>query len=217
MHQIYKATEEYIELLKENLIKNKKLIDSDKKEEIDSEINKFTDKIEEYIMRKIYKYVFPEELLQEDRNFYNKTKELSWIVPEQFEIKKLYINQLRFALSNFRKLDEAKSVFEKIRCIENAFTNINNSIKFSTGKKVTPGQEEVTPILHFTIIKAQPQRFISQLNYIKCFRDLSKGGKSAFMVTQLESAVAFIMNLDHTKLKMTKEEFDKNVKEAKNK
>jgi hypothetical protein len=71
--------------------------------------------------------------------------------------------------------------------------------------------------LHFTIIKAQPQRFISQLNYIKCFRDLSKGGKSAFMVTQLESAVAFIMNLDHTKLKMTKEEFDKNVKEAKNK
>ena len=217
LHQIYKATEEYIELLKENLIKNKKLIDSDKKEEIDNEINKFTDKIEEYIMRKIYKYVFPEELLQEDRNFYNKTKELSWIVPEQFEIKKLYINQLRFALSNFRKLDEAKSVFEKIRCIENAFTNINNSIKFSTGKNVTPGQEEVTPILHFTIIKAQPQRFISQLNYIKCFRDLSKGGKSAFMVTQLESAVAFIMNLDHTKLKMTKEEFDKNVKEAKNK
>ena len=65
--------------------------------------------------------------------------------------------------------------------------------------------------MHFTIIKAQPQRFISQLNYIKCFRDLSKGGKIAFLVTQLESAVAFIMSLDHTKLKMTKEEFDKNV------
>ena len=216
VHQIYKATEEYIELLKESIIKNKKLIEKGSKEEMDNELNKFTEKIEEYIMRKIYKYVFPENLLEQDKKFYNKTKELSWITPELFLIKKLYINQLRFALSNIRKLDEAKSVFEKIRCIENAFTNINNSIKFSTGKNVTPGQEEVTPILHFTIIKAQPQRFISQLNYIKCFRDLSKGGKSAFMVTQLESAVAFIMNLDHNNLKMTKEEFDKNVKEASN-
>ena len=80
-----------------------------------------------------------------------------------------------------------------------------------TGKNVEPGAEEVTPVLHYTIIKAQPQRFISQLNYIKCFRDLNKGGKIAFLVTQLESAVAFILSLDYTKLKMTKEEYDKNV------
>ena len=45
--------------------------------------------------------------------------------------------------------------------------------------------------------------------------DLSKGGQNAFMVTQLESAVTFIMNLDHTKLKMSKEEFDKNVNSCK--
>ena len=118
-------------------------------------------------------------------------------------------------LTNIKKMDEAKSVFEKIRCVANAFSNINNSIKFSTGKNVNAGQEELTPILHYTIIKAQPQRFISQLNYIKCFMDLSKGGQNAFMVTQLESAVTFIMNLDHTKLKMSKEEFDKNVNSCK--
>ena len=216
-HQIYKAMEEYIAILKENIIKSNKLKDCKTKEEMDKEIINFTNKIEEYIMRKIYKSVYRDDYyLAEDTNFYNKTKELSWIVPEQLDIKKLYVNQLRFALSNIRKMDEAKSVYEKIRCIENAFTNISNSIKFSTGK-ATPGQEEVTPILHYTIIKAQPQRFISQLNYIKCFRDLSKGGKSAFMVTQLQSSVTFIMNLDHTKLKITKEEFDKNVNEAKTK
>ena len=211
VHQVYKALEEYIELLKMNIIRNKKFIESDKKEEIENEVNKFMEKIEEYILSKIYKFVFPEDSLKEDISFYNKTKELSWVIPEQLDIKKLYINQLRFALNNIRKLDEAKSVYEKIRCIENAFDNISNSIKFSTGKNIEPGAEEVTPVLHFTIIKAQPQRFISQLNYIKCFRDLSKGGKIAFLVTQLESAVAFIMSLDHTKLKMTKEEFDKNV------
>ena len=214
-HQIYKANEEYIELLKENILKNKKLIEYTTESEKENELMKFTEKIEEYIMRKIYKYVYPENSLDEDRAFYIKTKELNWIVPEQFEIKKLYINQLRFALTNIKKMDEAKSVFEKIRCVANAFSNINNSIKFSTGKNVNAGQEELTPILHYTIIKAQPQRFISQLNYIKCFMDLSKGGQNAFMVTQLESAVTFIMNLDHTKLKMSKEEFDKNVNSCK--
>ena len=218
-HQIYKAIDEYIELLKENIIKNDKLINikNKTKEEIDNELMNFTDKIEEYIMRKMYKYVYREDALDLDKIFHKKTKELNWIVPEQFDIKKLYINQLRFAIANIRKMEQAKSVFEKIKCIENAFTNINNSIKFSTGKNSTPGQEEVTPILHFTIIKAQPMRFISQLNYIKCFRDLSKGGKTAFMVTQLDGAATFILNIDYTNLKMSKEDFDKNVKEAKRK
>ena len=214
-HQIYKANEEYIELLKVNILKNKKLIEYTTEAEKENELIKFTEKIEGYIMRKIYQYVYPENPLDKDRIFYKKTKELNWIVPEQFEIKKLYINQLRFALTNIKKMDEAKSVFEKIRCVANAFSNINNCIKFSTGKNVNAGQEELTPILHYTIIKAQPQRFISQLNYIKCFMDLSKGGQNAFMVTQLESAVTFILNLDYTKLKMSKEEFDKNVKESK--
>ena len=222
-HEIYKAIEEYLEILKESIIKtnnneNNKLIDTTMaKEDQDKEMNIFIDKIEEYIMRKIYKYVYTESPLEKDNIFHKKTKQLSWIVPEQFDIKKLYTNQLRFAIANIRKTEQAKSVFGKIKCIENIFTNINNSIKFSTGKNSTPGQEEVTPVLHFTIIKAQPMRFISQLNYIKCFRDLSKGGKTAFMVTQLEGAATFIMNLDHTKLKISKEDFDKNVNEAKKK
>ena len=102
IHQIYKAIEEYIELLKANIIKNKKLIKSGKKEEIDNEVNKFAEKIEEFFLIKIYKFVFPEDSLQEDINFYNKTKELSRIIPEQLDIKKLYINQLRFAISNIK-------------------------------------------------------------------------------------------------------------------
>ena len=221
IHEVYKAFEEYLEILKESIIKNNnnnKLIDTSlSKEEQEKEMNNFLDKIDEYIMRKIYKYVYKEDPLDKDKLFHKKTQELSWILPKHFDIKKLYTNQLRFAIANIRKMEKAKSVFEKIKCIENIFANINNSIKFSTGKNITPGQEEVTPVLHLTVIKAQPIRFISQLNYIKCFRDLSKGGKTAFMLTQLEGVATFIMNLDHTKLKISKEEFDKNINEAKKK
>ena len=221
IHEVYKAFEEYLEILKESIIKNNnnnKLIDTSlSKEEQEKEMNNFLDKIDEYIMRKIYKYVYKEDPLDKDKLFHKKTQELSWILPKHFDIKKLYTNQLRFAIANIRKMEKANSVFEKIKCIENIFANINNSIKFSTGKNITPGQEEVTPVLHLTVIKAQPIRFISQLNYIKCFRDLSKGGKTAFMLTQLEGVATFIMNLDHTKLKISKEEFDKNINEAKKK
>ena len=37
------------------------------------------------------------------------------------------------------------------------------------------------------------------------------------MVTQLDGAATFILNIDYTNLKMSKEDFDKNVKEAKRK
>ena len=37
------------------------------------------------------------------------------------------------------------------------------------------------------------------------------------MSTQLEGVATFIMNIDHTKLKISKEEFDKNINEAKKK
>ena len=84
------------------------------------------------------------------------------------------------------------SVYEKIRCIENAFDNISNSIIFSTGKNEKLGADEVTPVLHYIIIKAQPQRFISQLNFINCFKGLSNGGKNAFLVRQFKTLLILL-------------------------
>ena len=219
-HEVYKAFSEYMKLLKENIAKNdKKSIKIENKEDIEkeTELNEFVNKIEEHIMRKIYKYVYPKEPLKEDYEFYKKTKLLDWVTPENLEIKKLYINQLRLAILCIKKMDEAKSVLEKIRCILNAQTNVNNLIKFSTGKNKDAGQDETTPIFQYIIIKAHPRRMISNINYIYCFFDMLHGGKNAFMVTQLQSFISFIENVTYDQLKISKEEFDKNMREAKEK
>ena len=113
-------------------------------------------------------------------------------------------------------MTEAKSVFDKLNCIKDAHTNMNNTIKFSSGKNVDAGQDELTPIFQYIVIKTQPKRIHSDINYIKCFLgDATLRGQEGFLVTQMESATSFIASIDHEQLKMNKEEYDKNVREAK--
>ena len=54
----------------------------------------------------------------------------------------------------------------------------------------------------------------SNLNYIYCFFDMVHGGQHAFLVTQLQSAITFIENLNSEMLRMNTEEFNKIINEA---
>ena len=181
------------------------------------DISEISEKIEDHIIRQIYKDVFPPEQ-KEDIAFYQRTKCLEWVTPEQLDIKNIYINQLTFAISSIRKIDEARSVLDKLELIINAHTSINNIIKFSLGKEDDSGQDEMAPIFQYVILKAHPKRMYSNINFIKCFlggRNLtdSKG----FLLSQIESAASFINNLNYEYLKITKEEFDSKYDEAKRK
>ena len=216
-YQIFKAFNEYLELLKESIKNEKRYIESTDEKEKERELDEFTSQIEEHIMRKIYKFVYPQIPLKKDDEFYKRTMLLDWVTPENLEIKKLFINQLGLAILCIKKMDDAKSVIEKIKCIQNAQTSVNNLYKFSTGKNKDAGQDETTPIFQYIIIKAHPKRMISNINYINCFFDMIHGGPRAFLVTQLQSFIAFIENASYNELKISKEEFYKNMKEAEKK
>ena len=216
-YQVFKAFNEYLELLKESIKKKKIYIESTNEKEREKELTEFTNQIEEHIMRKIYKYVYPQKPLKKDNEFYKKTILLDWVTPENLEIKKLFINQLGLAILCIKKMDEAKSVIEKIKCIQNAQTSVNNLYKFSTGKNKDAGQDETTPIFQYIIIKAHPKRMISNLNYIKTFFDMVNGGQNSFLVTQLESFITFVENVTYQQLKISAEEFKKNIREAEKK
>ena len=213
-HEVYKAFNDYKELIKEKIKNNEKYIESKNENDLKIELNEFTDKIEEHIMRKIYKYVYPKVPLKEDYEFYKRTRLLDWITPEHLEIKKLFRNQLGLAIKWIKKMDEANSVMEKLRCIQNAQKNVNNLIKFSSGKDKNAGQDETTPIFQYILIRAHPKRIISNLNYISCFFDRISGGQNAFLLTNMQSFITFIENVTPDQLNMTKEEYDKKIKEA---
>ena len=183
----------------------------------DVNVNEIAEKIEDHILRQIYKDVFPLEH-KEDNLFYQRTKCLEWVTPEQLEIKKVYFNQLGFAISCIRKMDDARSVFDKINLIINAHTSINNTIKFSSGKDDDSGQDEMTPIFQYIILKAHPKRMHSNINYIKCFlAESNLTDSKGFLLSQIESATSYINNINYEQLKISQEEFDTKYAEAEKK
>ena len=216
IHKVYKAISEYMELLKGSIEKNGKILQSIKDENKKKELEDYANIIEEYILKQIYRYTFPKKELKGDMDFHGYTIKLDWITPETLDIKKSYINQIQFAIINLRKMDEAKSVYGKLRYLEGVFNNMNNNIKFSTGSNKNAGQDEVTAIFQYIMIKAHPRRVHSNINYIKCFLDPAHGGQKMFLLTQLEAAVNFIeqvMTREIT-LNLSKEEFNNKCREA---
>ena len=211
-NKIYESINLYMEIVKKHIIspkKNKDLFISDKNH------SSIIEKIKDYLMRQLYNHVYPEKQIVNDIIFYKQTQKLAWVTPEHLDIKKLYINQLSNAITWIKKIDIAKSVNDKLFCISSAYNTMNNTIKFSSGKNEDAGQEELTPIFQYIIIKAQPKRMFSNINYIKCFldeKDLT--GKKGFLLSQMDLATNFILNITYKQLKITEEEFEKKIKES---
>ena len=204
----YKISEiigKYMEFVVKKIKDNKTIFGELKDEEIKS----FYKKIENHIIRKIYKYTFPKQKLIGDTDILNATRSLEWIQPENLDIKKLYVNQLKFAEKYINRINDAKSVFDKLDCIQNAYVIMNNTVKFISGKNENAGQDEFTPLFQYILIKSQPEKLVTNINYIKCFlSDVDLMGQNGFYFSQMESACTFIKNIKSSDLKMEEKEFN---------
>ena len=205
----YKVSEiigKYMELVTKKLKENKDIFGEIKEEEI----KEFSKNIENHIIRQIYKYIYPPNKSETDLKIQNYTKSLEWIQPEHLDIKKLYVNQLKFAEKYINKINEAKSVFDKLDCIQNAYVIMNNTVKFISGKNENFGQDELTPLFQYILIKSQPERLSTNINYIKCFLSEDDSiGKNGFYCSQMESGCNFILNIKSSDFKMKEDEFNK--------
>ena len=215
-NKAYEIIGKYMECVKKQIKdpENKNLFGEIK----EKETAEFLEKIENHIARHIYKFVYPQKKSDKDLKFFEITRDLEWIQPEHLEIKKLYVNQLKFAEKYIKQIDKEKSVFDKLECIHNAYVTMNNTVKFISGKNEDAGQDELTPLFQYILIKSQPEKIYTNIFYIKSI--LSEAdliGPKGFYVSQMESASDFISQIDHTTLRMEKEEFDKKKEESKKK
>ena len=181
----------------------------------DNDVEEILEKIENHILRHIYKYIKINTQIEKDMEFYKATRKLEWIKPEHLEIKKLYVNQLKFAEKYIKKIDNAYSVYDKLNCINSAYVTMNNTIKFISGKNEEAGQDELTPLFQYILIKAQPEYLFTNINYIKTLlNEADLIGPKGFYVSQMESSASFINNISYKDLKMDKKEFDSKIKIA---
>ena len=202
--KIHKAFKDYMNIIKKKIkepINNKNLFRDV------TDYNDLLDKIEDYIFRQIYQYIAPSKKLNNDNNFFKKTQDLRWVTPNMLDIKNISINQLDYSIKCIEKLDDVKSINDKLNCIREAHAALNNVIKFSNGTDANAGQDEITPLFQYIIIKEEKKKIHTNISYIKAFLDESElSGSKGFLITQMESAISYIEKLDIKSLKIKQNE-----------
>ena len=183
-----------------------------------NEIIEIMEIIKDYIIESIYKLVFPKKQTEKDITFFNKTRTLDWVTKEHFGINSIELYQSNYPEKIIDKFEESKSLNEKINYIKCIYKYINNIYKFNTGKKDEIGQDETTPCLQYIIIKSQPKKLVSNLNFLKIFvSEEELMGDKGFYISQIESAIDFILSISHTHFDMEEEVFNTNIKNSKSK
>ena len=175
-------------------------------------LNNILGKIKEYIIRQIYKFVFPSRKLSEDSKFINKVKSLQWVTPEHLNIKSINISHLNNEISWIKRFEFYKSIKDKMNCIYKIYIDINNEFRLANGFCDESNREEIKLIFFYIIIKSQPERMLSNINYIKCFTDcINLNEIYPYLLVLLESSKEFVLNISDQYLNITKEEYDKNM------
>ena len=157
-------------------------------------------------MNKIYEKIYPPELDEMDNKIFKQTMKLSWVDPYLI-IEKDYIldNLLPDILNEFKKISEVKTPYKKLNCLNNILALIINLIKFNEGIDKEVGAEDITPVLNYVSIKAQPLRIYTDLEFIKLFSE--NYGEYENSLISFESIYNLILNSSAESFNLTPEEY----------
>ena len=171
-------------------------------------------KINKYILTKIYEKIYPQDYDNDDLLFYYKAISLSWIEPKHLKIpyEVNVDNIIPITNSFFKQVDYEKSPSCKMEVIEKIFNTINWVLKFSQGGNFST--DDIAPVFEYALIKARPERLSSNLRYLEFF--ITKGSELKDMYFDfLKNNMNSIKEINYTQFEgITEEEFKKKCLEA---
>ena len=201
--------ETYFNLIKDNLISSKKYTNS-------LEIEEISNKINDYIMNKIYDKIFPKTDTNDDKIF-NKSVMLSWTEPKHFipgKTNYVFDSFLPEVIDYFKSMDKVKSPMKKISYMNDIFNSISKVVKFNGGDDDT-GVDDQMPILNYAFVKAQPMRINSNIKLMELYIGEMKSKKEGSELTQLIATCDFVIHLNYNNLNgVSQEDFVKNCNSA---
>jgi hypothetical protein len=119
---------------------------------------------------------------------------------------------LLLAQQELLKIASYRAPRDKVICILNTCKVIFGYLK---NQKADQSADSFVPLLIYTVLGANPDHLVSNLQYILRFRNQDKlGGEAGYYISSLMGVVGFIENLDRTNLTITDDEFEKNVEAA---
>lgn len=98
-----------------------------------------------------------------------------------------------FAQQQILQISAYKTAREKVRCVARCVLSIMNLLSMTSGR--TPSADDLTPVLIFVLIKANPPYLLSTIQYVNCFLGDRMEGEDRYYWTQFCAAVEFIKTM----------------------
>lgn len=196
---------------------SKRMDNSDNYNYIQQDVKeKLLDYVERYTMTLLYSLLFcPQTTNDEEKDLIiqNRIRQLNWVTCHNLECKisekSSDVRELVYtSITDLLNMDSVKAPQEKLLSIINCCNNIFKLLQLSVGGPASA--DEFLPALIFIVLKANPSRLKSNINYITRFCNSSKlmTGEGGYYFTNLCCAVSFIENLTAQSLNMSDKEFN---------
>uniref|UniRef100_A0A8C1VAL3 RAB guanine nucleotide exchange factor (GEF) 1 n=1 Tax=Cyprinus carpio TaxID=7962 RepID=A0A8C1VAL3_CYPCA len=180
-------------------------------------VDRVMDQVEKYIMTRLYKSVFCPETSDDEKKdlaTQNRIRALHWVtiqmlcVPVDEEIPEVSDSVVK-AITDIIEMDSKRVPRDKLACITSCSKHIFNTIRVT--KNEPASADDFLPTLIYIVLKANPPRLQSNIQYITRFCNPSRlmTGEDGYYFTNLCCAIAFIEKLDGQSLNLSSEDFER--------
>lgn len=156
-----------------------------------------------------------QEDIERDEVIALKMRLYGWIQEEHLEIDPINDKGRKFltlAQKELLKINTYRAPRDKVICVLNTCKVIFGFLKNSKGDQ---SADAFIPLLIYTVLRARPEHLVSNVQYIWRFRNQDKlGGEAGYYMSSLMGVVTFIEGIDRNTIKISQEDFDRNVEQA---
>uniref|UniRef100_A0A069DW96 Putative vacuolar sorting protein 9 n=1 Tax=Panstrongylus megistus TaxID=65343 RepID=A0A069DW96_9HEMI len=173
------------------------------------------DYTEKHAMTCLYRLLFcPPTTTDEDKdlNIQKRIRQLNWVsakhVDCQIDETSTDVHDLVYSsITELLGMDSAKAPQDKLGCVVRCCRKILTLMQKCVGGPASA--DDFLPALIFVVLKANPARLKSNINYVTRFCNASRlmSGEGGYYFTNLCCAVSFIENLTAESLNMQEDEF----------
>ena len=201
------ALKNYFKALK-NIIRKENIVKKYSKDDIESICND----LENYVLVKLYDKLFPSQNTKIDIKFYNKCCRLDFVKPENLIKDKNIVNENLWeaSMNYINEMDNKYTPADKIKSIAKAFSILQNSITFCSGKNELGVDDTIKPLI-YVVLKSKPKSIFSNYNYSQLYLDPDLSKKQyGILLTQICMIMNIIKDMKHSELiNVSEEQFGK--------